>query len=249
MPYKEKYSMNLKTTLSIISLFSMIATQALASNEEKFIEIAASIDATLEIVNNSSDDFDSDDSDDEEPAPAQKELQRYRKAMVDLLKEGVNVHSRDAQGRTPLIHAAVLGELTVVDLLSDQGANVNAQDEHGNTALIYAVQGGKLEIIEILLNRGASIDMQNKKGATALMYAALGDDDYEGRLAIVLFLLSRGADVHIKNKIGGTAFVMAKSEFNDATAQLLLEHGAEYVSYEEYCKLMEASEKNSAINS
>jgi ankyrin repeat protein len=48
----------------------------------------------------------------------------------------------DDAGRTPLLTAAAIGNITIVELLIERGANVNASDNDGRSALHYAA--GKL---------------------------------------------------------------------------------------------------------
>ncbi|WP_161984340.1 MULTISPECIES: ankyrin repeat domain-containing protein [unclassified Akkermansia] len=61
-------------------------------------------------------------------------------AVPILIKAGLDVNTRDSDGKTPLILAAQLGWLETVKILLDQGADVSAKDHKGKTAADYALE-------------------------------------------------------------------------------------------------------------
>jgi hypothetical protein len=59
---------------------------------------------------------------------------RSKKIAGLLIKAGANINAADSHGRTPLMAAAVAGELALAQLLVLNGANVVAKDRHGHSA-------------------------------------------------------------------------------------------------------------------
>lgn len=72
-----------------------------------------------------------------------------------MLAQGKNVNTKDNDGDTPLMWAALEGHLKVVKILLAHGADVNAIDKYGDTALYYAKFYGDPKIIRILKQAGA----------------------------------------------------------------------------------------------
>ena len=67
-----------------------------------------------------------------------------------LIDAGVDVNRPDAEGFTPLIRAAVSGNVEIVKALLKAGADVSAQDTKERTALMWAEQKGKTEVAALL---------------------------------------------------------------------------------------------------
>jgi Ankyrin repeats (3 copies)/Ankyrin repeat len=84
-----------------------------------------------------------------------------------LLKCGSNPNMKTYDGMTPLMSAAVEGELQSVDLLLKNGALLNESDNEGRTALIYAVRNSRTNIVKKLLEFKADTSKKNNSGETA----------------------------------------------------------------------------------
>lgn len=56
-----------------------------------------------------------------------------------LISKGCNVNSRDKLGRTPLMDAAEIGSVPVIDVLIDNHADVDSEDKERHTALSYCI--------------------------------------------------------------------------------------------------------------
>jgi len=149
-------------------------------------------------------------------------VQHYIKKNPEL------VHSRDKEGRTPLIYAAQLKAENIAQLLIEHGADVNATDTTTqSSALMWAALYGSLDTMRMLFARGAQVNTRNRSGTTPLMRAIyLGG---KGSLETVKVLVEEGkADVNFTDAMGTTPLVsaLAHRTFVDI-AEYLLQHGAD----------------------
>ena len=71
-------------------------------------------------------------------------------------------------GWYPLHYAAMLGDLSIANLLLQAGATVDAVNNIGCTALHHAAFMGKIQVVEALLNAGADKAVKGNDGETAL---------------------------------------------------------------------------------
>ncbi|XP_051970988.1 ankyrin repeat and SAM domain-containing protein 6-like [Xyrauchen texanus] len=101
------------------------------------------------------------------------------KEMVEEDSSQVNVSNAD--GASPLMMAAVSGQLEVVQLLVEKHADMNKQDSvHGWTALMQATYHGNKDVVKFLLNQGADVNLKAKNGYTAFdLVMLLNDPDTE----------------------------------------------------------------------
>ncbi|KYO34623.1 ankyrin repeat and SAM domain-containing protein 6 isoform A [Alligator mississippiensis] len=91
----------------------------------------------------------------------------------------VNITNSD--GASPLMIAAVTGQLALVQLLVERNADIDRQDNvHGWTALMQATYHGNKEVVKYLLNQGADVNLRAKNGYTAFdLIMLLNDPDTE----------------------------------------------------------------------
>jgi len=84
-----------------------------------------------------------------------------------LLEQHSDVNARNDDGNTPLIWAAVNGNVEAVNILLDFKANIDLKDyKQMRTALHDAVKKEQIEVVRILLEHGANYNATDKKGRT-----------------------------------------------------------------------------------
>lgn len=104
----------------------------------------------------------------------------------------VDIDAVNASGETPLMMAALRGDLALVRRLLERGAKINRD---GWTPLHYAASGPSVEVVALLLDRGAAIEAPSPNGTTPLMMAAR-----YGAIDAADLLLRRGADTRVRNQ-------------------------------------------------
>lgn len=115
-----------------------------------------------------------------------------RVQQVLLNWPGTHIDQRNAQDETPLMIAALRGNLAAAKTLIAKDADVN---KPGWAPLHYAATNGHLDVMRLLLEHHAYIDAESPNGTTPLMMAAL-----YGSAESVKLLLDAGADPLLKNQ-------------------------------------------------
>lgn len=105
----------------------------------------------------------------------------------------ININQPNLAQETPLMYAAIQGNLEATKDLLHQNAEVN---KTGWTALHYAAIKGHTSIVQILLEHSAYIDAESPDKNTPLMLAAR-----YGHTPVVKLLLEQGADMDIRNNL------------------------------------------------
>jgi hypothetical protein len=126
----------------------------------------------------------------------------------------LDVNAVNANGETPLMMAALRGDLTWARRLIERGAKVHHE---GWSPLHYAATGAEPKIVALLLDRGAPVDARSPNRTTPLMMAAR-----YGAEASVDLLLARGADKRLRNerdldasgfaRLAGREFLLSRLE-------------------------------------
>ncbi len=125
----------------------------------------------------------------------------------------IEIDSANASGETPLMMAALRGDLAMVRRLVERGAKINRD---GWTPLHYAASGPSVEVVALLLDRGAAIEAPSPNGTTPLMMAAR-----YGAIDAADLLLRRGADTRARNQRDMNAADFAAGAGREALAQRL----------------------------
>lgn len=132
--------------------------------------------------------------------------------------EGVNIDEW-----TPLMSAAVSGNLDVVKQLVAAGAWVNYMNSLAVNAAWIAANNGKIDVVKYLVKHGSYINNRNKEDVTPLMAAAMN-----GHLEVVRILIAAKANLDLVHKDGNgdTALMFALANRHTAIARYLVEAGA-----------------------
>ena len=128
----------------------------------------------------------------------------------------VNVEVRTARDESPLMMAAIKGQLELASRLIARKAEVN---KPGWTPLHYAVSRESqtsTAMVRLLLEHHAYVDAESPNGTTPLMMAA-----HYGSPEAVKLLLEEGADPLIKNQLGLTAIDFAQRANRAASAEII----------------------------
>lgn len=118
-----------------------------------------------------------------------------------------DLSAAQADGRfTPLMRAAKVGRLDIVEELLGLGVDIEVVNADGCNALWLACYNGSHGIIERLIAAGISIDRQNGNGASCLMYVSSNS-----KPDLVKLLLEKGANPKLKNFDDFSALDLAAS--------------------------------------
>ena len=139
-----------------------------------------------------------------------------------LLKNGLDVNSKDEAFETSLHYAAERNHEAIGALLLENGADINAKNKRGETPLFIAAEKGQRAIATLLLKSRADINAKNNGGKTPLFIAA-----EEGHRSTCTLLLENGADINAENGRDETLLFMAVRHDQKELTTLLLENGAE----------------------
>lgn len=77
------------------------------------------------------------------------------------LKSGLDLAVTDSNGRTPLIRAAIRGDVPAVRFLIENGSPINHLDRFGQSAIYYATVNKRSEVGELLALNGADLSQQD----------------------------------------------------------------------------------------
>jgi hypothetical protein len=129
---------------------------------------------------------------------------------------GIHVNALNRNGESPLMLAAIKGQLGLVKRLVAQGAQVNL---HQWAPLHYACSHDSIaavDIVALLLDKSAYIDAESPNGTTPLMMAAR-----YGVPEVLSLLLQEGADASLTNELGLTALDFAQQGQRPSSIEIL----------------------------
>jgi uncharacterized protein len=145
-----------------------------------------------------------------------------------LIEKGVNINTKDSEGRTSTMIATYNNDAETAKILIDAGADVNIQDDVENNPFLYAGAQGYVEILKLTIKAGADPSITNRYGGTALIPAS-----EHGYVDVIKELLTNtDIDINHINDLGWTALLEAiilnnGDEKQQQTVQLLIDYGAD----------------------
>ena len=128
----------------------------------------------------------------------------------------IDLNLLNSKGESPLMLAALKGQLDLAGLMVKKGADVN---KTGWTPLHYAATTGQVAVIRLLIENHAYIDAESPNGSTPLMLASM-----YGTADAVRLLLDEGADPALKNQQGLTAVQFAERASRPDAAALIMKN-------------------------
>ncbi len=118
-----------------------------------------------------------------------------------------NLEERGFNGNTPVLMAALQGDLPTVARLIELGADIHTVNNDKNGILFNSVYANSPELIRFLVEHGVDVNAMNDDEVTPLMYAASA-----GRGACVQTLLEMGANARLVNRDGMVAVDFATTK-------------------------------------
>jgi uncharacterized protein len=201
----------------VIAGIVLLAVAAQASSFDDFFA-AARADNESAVVNLAFRGFDLNTRDEKgEPALVIALRQGSLKVADFLLKQNVvNVEARNPAGESPLMMAALKGQLAQARRLIERRAEVN---KPGWAPLHYATSNpgeDSAAMVRLLLAHFAYIDAESPNKTTPLMMAARYGTD-----SVVKLLLEEGADPLLRNEQGQSAIDFARAASRPAAVELI----------------------------
>lgn len=149
------------------------------------------------------------------------------KRIGSLLKKGAipdyRSHDKSMHGRTPLIAAALKGDIHAVKYLLDHGAGIDFPDENGCAPLGSVIEWGTgIDMIRLLAENGADVNGRDPYRRPLIL-----NERVLGNPAILDLFANAGADLNAVDEHGANGVYSASAAGNTVTAGFFIEHGAD----------------------
>jgi ankyrin repeat protein len=171
--------------------------------------------------------------------------------VQELLHQGANIESRDANGDTPLMLATENADITMMKLLLKNNTNVEATNKNGETALVNAARGDDVDVVKTLIEKVSDGHDQeqallaaSENGPDGILHISsdphLNEADEREQItempevAIVKLLLDHNIGIETRDYDGSTPLILAASHGQIEIVQLLLNRGARVDARDNY---------------
>jgi hypothetical protein len=124
-------------------------------------------------------------------------------------------------GMTPLMKAAMLGNINTLEDLLSRGVDINATSNDGSTALMYSAMNDSPESLRRLIEAGAKVNFRGQDGGNALTEAIVTNQAENARI-----LIDAGANPSTVDGLGRSALSLARERHLDEVVELLERLGA-----------------------
>ena len=149
-------------------------------------------------------------------------------SVTQSLNKNTNINNLNENGDSPLLAAARIGNLKVMDLLLEHGANINQLDARKRDILNIAISHKNTKLARWALDNKIDPTMVTSiYQGSALIYAC-----HQGQVEIVKMLIKAGAPLNRINNVGWTALLETTvlgdgSEKYQEITRLLVNAGAD----------------------
>ena len=148
--------------------------------------------------------------------------------VTESLKENIDINRTNENGDSPLLAAARIGNLKIMDLLLKHGAHINQLDARKRDILNIAISHKNPKLAHWALDNKIDPTMVTSiYEGSALIYAC-----HQGQVEIVKMLIKAGAPLNRINNLGWTALLETTvlgdgSEKYQEITRLLVNAGAD----------------------
>ncbi len=141
----------------------------------------------------------------------------------ELLAAGADANARAADGSTPMLYAAHLGDAASVQALLAANGNPNLTNRYGVGPMHEAALRADAAMLRTLVEAGADVDLPLPQGETPLMLASRTSG-----VDAIRFLIERGANVNVVEQWQGqTPLMYAAAHDRGEVAAALIAAGAD----------------------
>lgn len=157
-----------------------------------------------------------------------------------LADEMTSQNKGGRKGITPMMAAAHLNRIDIIELLLEHNAWIETWDDRGTPSTAYACKEGCEQALTMLLKNGAEVDKKFEYEdcwkITLLMYV-VAKDCTQDNTEIAKILIEHGADIHAIDSNGFSVLSWAKIGKNQKIIKMLEDVGAEDIM-PEHIRLM-----------
>jgi ankyrin repeat protein len=116
-------------------------------------------------------------------------------AVLEQIRSGADVNSRNRRGQTALMLAATRGDGVLTKLLIYHGADLNVTTKYRLSALMLAVVNNHEEVVRLLCEAGADLELTGTgaPGFTSFTALDLAERASQTRIAEIIRAASMGA--------------------------------------------------------
>ncbi|HEV2600800.1 MAG TPA: ankyrin repeat domain-containing protein [Candidatus Babeliales bacterium] len=147
-------------------------------------------------------------------------------------KYGADVNEGYMREGEPILAAAALRDLRIIEYLVKHGARINVAAGYSETTpLMEAAKLGLLNVVQFLVRHGADVHAYDDKHRTALMYAVIGSEHgfrESEYIAVIKLLKEAGLSIEDPDKYEVTPLMIAAMDGNLNMVQFLLQEGATF---------------------
>ncbi len=135
-----------------------------------------------------------------------------------LLQLGINPNCRSKNGFTPLMGAALVGNVPIVKLILKAGADPNMKEEtNGSTALFFAADQNHTEMVKLLIKAGADLEATDKIGEYTPLFCSV----FKQHVEVTKILIRAGANPFVIGNEGESVLELAGKLGNQQILDLL----------------------------